>query len=110
MRFRVNLVIDAEADLFEIYLYIAQHDSPEKAGRLLDNLEKTIKRLETTPSRGAYPPELERVGVFEFRELFFKPYRIIYQIVKKSVYVHCVIDGRRDLKDLLQNRLLREQY
>lgn len=107
MRFTVNLVIDAETDLFDIYLYVAQHDSPGKAGRLLNNLEKTILRLETTPLRGNYPHELERIGVFEFREIFFKPYRIIYEVKKSNVYVHCVIDGRRDLQDLLQTRLLR---
>lgn len=107
MRFTVNLIIDAETDLFGIYLYVAQHDSPEKATRLLNNLEKTILRLETTPLRGNYPPELERIGVFEFREIFFKPYRIIYQVKKTNVYVHCVIDGRRDLQDLLLTRLLR---
>ena len=107
MRFNVNLVIDAETDLFDIYLYVAQNDAPEKAARLLNNLEKTILRLETTPLRGSYPPELERVGVLEFREIFFKPYRIIYQVQKTNVYVHCVLDGRRDLQDLLQTRLLR---
>jgi toxin ParE1/3/4 len=107
MRFKVNLVIDAETDLFDIYLYVAQHDSPEKAGRLLNNLEKTILRLETTPLRGSSPPELESIGVYEFREIYFKPYRIIYQVIKTIVYVHCIIDGRRDLQDLLQKRLLR---
>ena len=106
MRFTVNLVIDAETDLFDIYLYVVQNDSPE-AARLLNSLEKTILRLETTPLRGNYPPELERIGVFEFREIFFKPYRIIYQVKKTNVYVHCVIDGRRDLQYLLQTRLLR---
>ena len=107
MRFTVNLVIDAEADLFDIYLYVANHDSTEKAARLLKNIEKTILRLETTPLRGKYPPELERIGVFEYREIFFKPYKIIYQVEKANVYVHCVIDGRRDLQDLLQRRILR---
>jgi toxin ParE1/3/4 len=107
MRFTVNLVIDAETDLFDIYQYVARYDSPEKAVRLLNNLEKTIIRLKTTPLRGSYPPELEHIGVFEFREIFFKPYRIIYEVKKTNVYVHCVIDGRRDLQDLLQTRLLR---
>ena len=107
MRFTVKLVIDAETDLFDSYKYVAQHDSIEKANRLLDNLEKTVMRLGTTPLRGNYLPELERIGVFEFREIFYKPYRIIYQVVKKDVYVHCVFNGRRDLQDFLQYRLLR---
>ena len=107
MRYKVNLVIDAETDLFDIYLYVARNDSPGKADSLLNNLEKTILRLEATPMRGSYPPELEHIGVLEFREIFFKPYRIIYQVSKSNVYVHCVIDGRRDLQDLLHSRLLR---
>jgi toxin ParE1/3/4 len=107
MRYKVNLVIDAETDLFDIYLYVARNDSPGKAGRLLSNLEKTILKLEAYPLRGSYPPELERIGILEFREIFYKPYRIIYQVSKSNVYVHCVIDGRRYLQDLLQTRLLR---
>jgi toxin ParE1/3/4 len=50
---------------------------------------------------------LERLGVLEYREVFFKPYRIIYEVAGASVFVHCVLDGRRDLRDILQQRLLR---
>lgn len=107
MRVRVYLVADAERDLLDIYHYVAQNDSVKKADRLLENLEKTIMKLETMPLRGHFPPELERIGVLEFREIFFKPYRIIYQVIKSDVYVHCVLDGRRDLQDLLQKRVLR---
>lgn len=107
MKYTVHLVIDAENDLLDIYRYVAWHDSAEKADRLLENLEKTITKLGTLPLRGHYPPELERIGVLEFREVFFKPYRIIYQIINKDVYVHCVLDGRRDLQELLQQRMLR---
>ena len=107
MKFTVYLVADAERDLLEIYHYVAQNDSVEKENGLLDNLEKNILKLETMPLRGHFPPELERIGVFEFREIFFKPYRIIYQVIKSDVYVHCVLDGRRDLQDLLQKRILR---
>jgi toxin ParE1/3/4 len=107
MKFSVLLVEDAEKDLWEIYLYVAQNDSVEKVDRLLDNLERAILKLETLPERGHFPPELERIGVREYREIFFKPYRIIYQVIRSEVFVHCVLDGRRDLQDLLQRRVLR---
>lgn len=107
MKFSVLLVEDAEKDLWEIYLYVAQNDSVEKADRLLDNLERAILKLETLPERGHFPPELERIGVREYREIFFKPYRIIYEVIRSEVFVHCVLDGRRDLQDLLQRRVLR---
>lgn len=107
MKFTVYLVEDAEKDLVDLYRYVAQNDSAEKADRLLDNLEQTILKLETMPGRGHFPPELERIGVREYREIFYKPYRIIYQVKKSEVFVHCVLEGRRDLQDILQSRVLR---
>jgi toxin ParE1/3/4 len=107
MKFSAHLVADAEQDLLDIYQYVARNDAPMKANKLLENLEKTILRLQTMPLRGHVPLELERVGVLEFREVLFKPYRIVYQVVKTQVYPHCVLDGRRNIQDLLQERILR---
>ncbi|MDP2157026.1 MAG: type II toxin-antitoxin system RelE/ParE family toxin [Nitrospirota bacterium] len=107
MKYSVFVVEEAERDLQEIYRYVARNDSPEKADRLLVNLEKTVMKLAALPLRGHVPPEFERIGVMEYREVFCKPYRIIYQVTQRTVYVYCVLDGRRDLQDLLQDRLLR---
>lgn len=38
--------------------------------------------------------------------MFFKPYRIIYRVVSKNVYVFLVVDGSRDMQSLLQRLLL----
>ncbi len=107
MKFTIYLIKDAEEDLLDIYQYVARNDSVNNADNLMDILEKTILNLEVIPDRGHIPPELERIGVMEFREIFYKPYRIIYQVIKSNVYVHCILDGRRDLQDLLQQRVLR---
>ena len=106
-RFEVFLLAEAEKDLDEIYRYVKHHDSPEKAERLFQNLEQAMLSLETSPLRGHYPPELERLGVLEYREVFFKPYRVIFEVAGGAVFIHCVLDGRRDLRDILQLRLLR---
>ncbi|MDO8446783.1 MAG: type II toxin-antitoxin system RelE/ParE family toxin [Deltaproteobacteria bacterium] len=107
MRFTVHLIEDAEKDLLDIYQYIAMNDSVEQADTLLDHIEEAVQRLETFPLRGHIPPELERIGVFDFKEIHYKPFRIIYEIRKSEVFVHCVLDGRRDLQELLQKRVLR---
>jgi toxin ParE1/3/4 len=107
MKYSVHVVIDAENDLWDLYRYVAQNDSVEKADQLLHNLESTMMGLEDFPLRGHHPPELERIGILEFREIFFKPYRIIYQTIASDVFVYCVLDGRRQLVDILQERLLR---
>jgi toxin ParE1/3/4 len=62
--------------------------------------------LSEFPERGAFPKELAALGIREYRESFFKPYRIIYRIMDKDVYVLLIVDGRRDMHTLLQRRLL----
>jgi toxin ParE1/3/4 len=106
MPFNVLLTNDAAQDLDELYDYIARHDAPRKADYVLEQIEKAFSKLSEFPERGAYPNELLAIGVREYREIFFKPYRIIYRVMNKNVYVLLIADGRRDMQSLLQRRLL----
>jgi toxin ParE1/3/4 len=106
-RYRVRIIEDAEHDLIDIYHYMAFYDSPENAAYVLDELESLCLQLSELPHRGHVPPELDRIGVTDYREIHFKPYCIIYQIIGQDVFIHCVLDGRRDISSLHQRRLLR---
>ena len=107
MSHQVFLVSDAEDDILEIYKYVSRNDSIQSANDLFDKLRETCYSLAKLPKRGHTPSELERISVHEFKEIHYKPYRIIYEISDNCVYIHCIIDGRRDLQELLQQRLLR---
>jgi toxin ParE1/3/4 len=107
MKHQVVLLHAAEVDLAEIHLYVELNDSAARADTLLDGLEKAILALAEMPQRGHSPPELERIGIDEYREIHFKPYRVIYAIHGDRVIVHCILDGRRDMQAILQQRLLR---
>lgn len=107
MSHKVLIIQDAEDDLFGIYRYILENDSEASANLVLDKLEALCHSLGELPERGHVPPELARISVGIFRELHFKPYRVIYEIEGSRVFIHCVLDGRRDLQDLLERRLLR---
>jgi len=104
---QVYLLQEAEDDLFDIYRYVAKHDSVSSAEYLFEKLKSTCRSLDELPQRGHVPPELERVGVSAYLELHFKPYRVVYEIDGKKVFVHCVLDGRRDMQSLLERRLIR---
>jgi toxin ParE1/3/4 len=106
-RYRVRLTEDAERDLIDIYHYVAHHDSEEKAAYLLDQLETLCSRLAELPRRGHVPPELDRIGVTAFREVHFKPYRVVYEVIGQDVFIYGIFDGRRDMQSLLQRRLIR---
>lgn len=106
MTFQVYLTEDASRDLEELYDYIESHDVPGNADYVLDQLEKAFSSLSENPERGACPKELLAVGLREYREIFFKPYRIIYRVMAENVYVMVIADGRRDMQTLLLRRLL----
>lgn len=104
--FEVLLTRDAEGDLEELYDYIAEHDAPSKADHVLDRIQKVIDTLATFPERGSFPKELLALGIRDYRQTFFKPYRVIYRIIEQRVYVYLIADGRRDMQALLERRLL----
>jgi toxin ParE1/3/4 len=106
MPFAVFLTNDAARDLNELYDYIALHDASQKADYVLGQIERAFSRLSKFPERGTYPKELRALGIFEYREIFFKPYRIIYRVMDKNVYILLIADGHRDMQTLLQQRLL----
>ena len=106
MSFTVYLTNGAAHDLEEIYEYIALRDVPGKADYVLTQIEKTFLSLSESPDRGVYPKELSCLGIREFREIFFKPYRIIYSSKGRNVYILLIVDGRRNLQALLQRRIL----
>ncbi len=106
MPFLVQLTDDAARGLEEICDYIDRHDSAASADHVLDRIEKTFANLSEHPRRGSYPKELLDIGLREYREVFLKPCRIIYRVVEDNVYVMVIADGRRDMRALLERRLL----
>ena len=105
--YEVVLTQDALRDLEELYDYIAVHDAPAKADHVLDRIEDQLGRLSKFPERGAYTKELLAIGMREYRETYFKPYRIIYRVIGQQAIVYVIVDGRRDMQALLSRRMLR---
>lgn len=107
MKYKVRIDPQAKQDLKEIFIYIAMNDGIEIANKILDGLENTYYKLEEYPQRGHIPPELLTTGIKKYLEIHYKPYRIIYEIENNLVYVHVVLDGRRNIKEILSDRLFR---
>ena len=105
-RYKVLLTAGAERDLEALHDYLFEFDSPAAADRILDQLINAVGRLATFPERGSFPKELLALGIREYRQTSFKPYRVIYRVVDGRVHVYVIADGRRDMQLLLSRRLL----
>ncbi len=107
MKYKVFIDPKARQDLSEIFIYVALNDCLETANKLLDKLEKTCIKLEKYPKRGHIPEELRTTGIKKYLEIHFKPYRIIYEIDNDLIYIHSVLDGRRNIQEILKERILK---
>ena len=107
MKYKVIIDPQAKEDMREIFFYVAINDSLEVANKLLDKMEETCYKLERFPERGHIPEELRNTGIKRYLEIHYKPYRIIYEVKSNIIYVHSVLDGRRNIQDILSNRILR---
>lgn len=94
----------AETDLKEIINYIAI-DNPENALTIFQKIKKNASSLYSIPERCRIAPELREQGIMQYRELIVKPWRIIFRIAEKKVYVLSVLDSRRNIEDILLERL-----
>jgi toxin ParE1/3/4 len=105
-RSEVLLTEGAEQDLEAIHDYIAEFDCVANANHVLDELMAIVESLSKFPERGSYPKELVGLGIKEYRQTFFKPYRVIYRITGNQVIIYLIADGRRDMQSVLARRLL----
>ena len=104
--YKVIWTKSAKKDLEEIIDYISL-DSIEKAFEQFKKIKEKAKKLSTFPGQGRIIPELSRQNIIKYRELIVSPWRIMYKIEGNIVYVMAVIDGRRNIEDILLKRQFR---
>ncbi len=95
----------AEQDLREIIDFIAR-DNPENALKILKEIREKTSELKHYPERGRVVPELQSQGILLYRELLIAPWRIFYRIRDAQVTVLSMLDGRRNIEDILLKHLI----
>ena len=92
-RYKIHVTATAQADLEQIYCYIAEH-SPNEAAKFITQIEKVIVSLDALPERHALIPENQFFGT-NYRHLTYKKYRIIYRVVKTEVFILRIFQGSK---------------
>ena len=104
--YKVKWTLSAVKDLDEIIDYIAQ-DSVQIALKQYQKIKESAQTLCSFPEKGRIIPELQNQNIYKFRELIINPWRLMHKIDGNKVYVLALIDGRRNIEDILLNRQLR---
>ena len=103
-RFKVVWSHAAALDVMRLTSWVAA-ESPADAAALMTRLRKRAAALATVPALGRVVPELAFFGISVLREVVLRPYRIVYRITERTIAVVGVFDGRRELEDVLLERL-----
>lgn len=105
-RYEILWAPAAVSDLADIVGYIAVEEGPAAADRVYERIIERIACLSLHPARCRVVPELREIGVTQYRELIVAPYRVLFKITTRVIGVIGVLDGRRDLAELLIRRTI----
>ncbi len=98
----------AEKDLISIIEYIAD-ESPQNALEILNKIEQHAADLYILPERGRIVPELQDQGIMQYMELIIAPWRLIYRVSDRKLYVLSLIDSRQNVEDILLKRFVNKE-
>ena len=104
---KVVVLESAQADLGELRSYIVKNFSITTWRATYAKLKLAIRNLALFPQLGGIPDELETLNLTQYRQILSGMNRVIYEVRQDAVYIHLIVDTRRDLKDVLMQRLLR---
>lgn len=77
------------------------------AKQIFFEIKKECDELHYMPDRKRIVPELQQIGIVNYREIIYKRWRIIFKIEQETIYVLVVVDSSRNLEDILFQRLIK---
>ncbi|NMM19466.1 MAG: type II toxin-antitoxin system RelE/ParE family toxin [Rhodoferax sp.] len=104
---KVVFLASAEYDLKELRSYIIKNFSHDTWQKAYGKLKESIRNLASFPYLGSIPEELETLNLSQYRQILSGMNRIIYETRQDTVYIHIIVDSRRDMKSFLMRRLVR---
>jgi len=104
--YTVTWTDNAQYDLELIIEYI-KIESVAVAKEIFFAIKNECDQLYYMPTRKRIVPELQQIGIIQYREVLFKRWRIIFKIKESKISVLAVLDSSRNMEDILFQRLMK---
>jgi plasmid stabilization system protein ParE len=105
-RFEIHWSVEAFRDLEDLLEHI-ERDRPAAAAGVRDRIFGSVESLQRFPRRGRAIREFLPLGKKDVREIVVAPWRIFFEVRNQAVEILAVVDGRRNVEDLILRRLTR---
>lgn len=107
MGLKIVILESAEHDLKDLRSYVVKNFSSDAWQDNYTKLKESIRNLKTFPLAGGIPDEIAKLNLSQYRQLVSGQNRIVYEVRQDRIYIHMIVDVRRDMHALLTRRLLR---
>lgn len=104
---KVVVLNPAKQDTKEIRNYIIKNFGDSVWQETYSKIKQTLLNIKDFPDSGTIPEELNGFLDNSYRQALSGMNRIIYQKADDTIYIHLIIDTRRDLTEILAKRLLK---
>ena len=104
-KYNIKWASPALDDLDEIIEYISKTNLTYSI-KVMDKIYEQVNKLNINPERCRIVPELEKYGYLSYRQLIVDYWKIIFKIEGNIVYIMVIIDGRRNLEDIILKKIL----
>jgi plasmid stabilization system protein ParE len=104
---KIVILESAELDLKDLRSYIVKDFSAATWQKTFQQIKASIRNLVEFPRLGSVPDELQTLNLTQYRQVLSGHNRIIYEVRQDTIYIHLIVDSRRDLLSFLLRRLVR---
>jgi toxin ParE1/3/4 len=105
---KIEWTPDGIDSLNEILEYYRTRAGENISNSIYDKIMKEIELLESDKIKTKRTQELMDIGIFDIYELVINPWKVYYKISgdNKKIYILFVLDGRRNLEEILMAKVI----
>jgi len=106
MKHKIIWSKDAGDELAEIISYIKLNTGKMTAEKIYTKIITEVKQRSENPEGGRIAPLLREFGINYIHQLNINPWIIFYKIADKKMEIISIIDGRRNLEEILYQKII----
>jgi toxin ParE1/3/4 len=106
MKYKITYSKDMGEELSEIILWYRYNAGVNTAKKLYVRIKAHINKLKDMPGTGKPVQILKDIGVNDYRQIIIDHWIIYYKIEEKYITVVSIIDGRRNLEEILYKKII----
>jgi toxin ParE1/3/4 len=101
MAYKIIWSKDAGEELIEIISWYKYNAGKNVAQKIYSKINSRIKKLKDMSKIGKQVQILKDIGIHEYRQIVQDHWIIYYRVEGESVHIISVIEGRRNLEEIL---------